>query len=118
MNLPTYLRPLVVKLNGASVKVGEISLCCGSVRVQGWIDAPSKDEGFDASRGLGSYLGRRSVGGYCDEQDPAKAVSFPFSFDLQLELVAPHYRRENYDEAIRRVFLSLRRARTHFSTRP
>jgi hypothetical protein len=82
--------------------------------VQGWIAAPSKNAGFEASRSLGAQIGRQSVGGYCDARTEAEAVDFPFSFDVQREYVAPSYRRESIEEAVRRVTLSLQRARRHF----
>ena len=111
----SYLNPLCIQVGVATVRVGEIAPCCGSVRVQGWIAAPSKSVGFEASQTLGAYLGRKSVGGYCDARTETEAVNFPFSFDMETEYVAPSYRREDMQEAIRRVTLTLQRARRHFA---
>lgn len=115
MKTPTYLKPLRIRVGAAMIKVGSIAPCCGTVRVEGWIDAPSKAIGFEASRTLGEHLNRNSVGGYCDERDELKAVSFPFSFDCRYECVAPSYRSENSEEAIARVLRTLNRAKRHFS---
>jgi hypothetical protein len=115
MNPISYLKPLRIQIGAATVKVGNVSPCCGSVRVEGWIDAPCKREGFGASLALGAHLGRKSVGGYCDARTEFEAVSFPFSFDMESECVAPRYRREEMEETIRRVILTLWRARRHFA---
>lgn len=114
MNAPTYLKPLRIQIASSIIKVGKISPCCGSVRVEGWIDAPNKNEGFEASRTLGRYFGLKSASGYCDVRTETEGVSFPFCFDVESELVAPTYRREDMNESIKRVTVRLRRAGRHF----
>jgi hypothetical protein len=86
----------------------------GHVRVQGWLEAPSKSAAFKVSGEIAERLGIRCLGCYVgtEESEPANA---PFSFDVHRGYVSPSYRQEEGAEALARVMKMLRSARHYFS---
>jgi hypothetical protein len=79
------------------------------VRVEGWITAPSRDEGFAFSAKIAKALGRDWLGGFClDDNGP---VSFPFSFDEKKAYLPKFGRFESREETVSRIERTLKRVR-------
>jgi len=85
-----------------------VDACCGSIRVEGWISAPNRTEGFQFCGAVASLLRRECLGGFClDETAPdGGRVLFPFSFDQQREF--NRYGLESVLEAHERVLSVIR----------
>ena len=102
---------LTIKGTKCEARFSTIDFCCGSVRVEGWISAPSKDEGFSFCGQVAKAMGREYIGGFCmDDEGP---VSFPFSYDVdpQFLFFRKHLRRETLEEAKERVIKTIRKAK-------
>jgi hypothetical protein len=99
-----------IKIETASCKASFTSIepILGDIRVQGWISAPSRAEGFAFSGYLAEKMGRKFIGGFClEDQGP---VHFPFSFDVRPEWISKFSRYEYIKELHARVTKMIRRA--------
>lgn len=106
--------PIKIKNNHCEARVSSVEPICGSVRVQGWISAPSRDEGFTfcglVAEALRKAAGRSEpqyLGGFCfDEKGP---VHFPFSFDVEPGWNDKWLRGETKEELVERINRTMRK---------
>lgn len=102
--------------NHCTADFRSIEPCCGAIRVEGWISAPSRDEGFDFCHFLRDAINKAAdrrltdcLGAFCLEDRPD--VFFPFSFDVQPSWHDKYIRTETLEETIARIQSVLRKVR-------
>ena len=79
----------------------------GTVRVEGWIKAPDKASGFEASNLLGGLFGLDHAGGFSLD---GTFTDFSFSFDVRPDFVPRAARFETRAELLDRVERTLKNA--------
>lgn len=107
-------KTLKLKNNHCVATFSSIGPVCGYIRVEGWISAPDRNEGFDFSslvaialHSVDSRFDFNCIGGFCmEEQGP---VSFPFSFDVSPSWHHKYIRPETLDELTERITKSIRK---------
>jgi hypothetical protein len=101
------MQALKAKADNCQVSFTQIEHCCGSIRVTGWISAPSRDEGFAFCGKLAQKLNRPYLGGFCLEDN--SPVNFPFQYDEEFVFDLRRCTKETKDDALARVQAQVRK---------
>lgn len=86
----------------------KVEMCCGWVRVSGWIHATNQTSGIEAGKILANRSGVFSIGGCDVTQGDKQWTHYPFSFDANKPVDVRHCRIMDDEQAVSAVFKSIR----------